>query len=187
MRVTDGRILTYYSFSVSKYVCVFSLFSRVIFSCSDFIYIFWHYVLYRVVWSPSYALLVSRLVCGIFSNYYHKSFEFPLKWYFFLVGTCKTPTKNQGHSGISEILSVPEIAYPWSRNGVFYSNNTTKSGRTGWDFPLIFVRVNNAIKFIFSTFTPAYQAQRPNGKISNFDTFIPVCTKMNNRPKYVRP
>ena len=106
LRVTDGRILTYYSFSVSKYVCVFSLFSRVIFSCSDLVYIFWHYVLYRVVWSPSYALLVSRLVCGIFSNYYHKSFEFPLKWYFFLVGTCKTPTKNQGHSGISKILSV---------------------------------------------------------------------------------
>ena len=144
--------------SVSTYA--FFLFFLVLFSrVRTCIYIFWHYVLYRVVWSPSYALLVSRLVCGIFSNYYHKSFEFPLKWYFFLVGTCKTPTKNQGHSGISEILSVPEIAYPWSRNGVFYSNNTTKSGRTGWDFPLIFVRVNNAIKFIFSTFTPAHQAQ----------------------------
>ena len=151
-------------------------------------YIFWHYVLYRVVWSPSYALLVSRLVCGIFSNYYHKSFEIPLKWYFFFVGTgtCKTPTKNQGHSGISEILSVPEIAYPWSRSGVFYSNNTTKSGRTGWDFPLIFVRVNNAIKFIFSTFTPAYQAQGPTARF-RYCTFIPVCTKMNNTLKYVRP
>ena len=45
LRATDGRILSYYSFLVSKYVCVFSLFLRVIFSCWDLWIIFWHYVL----------------------------------------------------------------------------------------------------------------------------------------------
>ena len=51
LRVTDGRILTYYSFSVSKYVCVFSLFSRVIFSCSD-LYIFFDITYFTVLYGP---------------------------------------------------------------------------------------------------------------------------------------